>query len=84
MTDPRSLHPHASGRRQPGVGFGYRLPVVRRVVGSVVGTVIVAQTLYSSTKDHLDEFATLRAMGSSKRYIYSVIVYQAVINAVIN
>jgi len=45
--------------------------------------VIVAQTLYSSTKDHLDEFATLRAMGSSNGYIYSVIIYQALLNAVI-
>jgi putative ABC transport system permease protein len=53
------------------------------LLGLIVGTVIVAQTLYSSTKDHLDEFATLRAMGSSNRYIYSVIVYQALLNAVI-
>ena len=45
--------------------------------------VIVAQTLYSSTKDHLDEFATLRAMGSSNGYIYNVIIYQALLNAVI-
>ena len=35
------------------------------VLGVIVGTVIVAQTLYSSTKDHLGEFATLRAIGSS-------------------
>ena len=49
----------------------------------IVGTVIVAQTLYSSTKDHLSEFATLRAMGSSNRYIYNVIIYQALLNAVI-
>jgi putative ABC transport system permease protein len=53
------------------------------LLGVIVGTVIVAQTLYSSTKDHLDEFATLRAIGSSKRYIYIVIIYQALLNAVI-
>jgi putative ABC transport system permease protein len=53
------------------------------LLGVIVGTVIVAQTLYSSTKDHLNEFATLRAMGSSNAYIYHVIVYQALINAVI-
>ena len=46
-------------------------------------TVIVAQTLYASTKDHLPEFATLRAIGCSNRYIYSVIRYQALLNAVI-
>jgi putative ABC transport system permease protein len=49
----------------------------------IVGTVIVAQTLYSSTKDHLSEFATLRAMGSSNAYIYNVIIYQALLNAVL-
>jgi putative ABC transport system permease protein len=53
------------------------------LLGVIVGTVIVAQTLYSSTKDHLAEFATLRAMGSSNRYIYNVIIYQALLNAVI-
>ena len=35
------------------------------VLGIMVGTVIVAQTLYSSTKDHLNEFATLRALDKS-------------------
>jgi putative ABC transport system permease protein len=53
------------------------------LLGVIVGTVIVAQTLYSSTKDHLYEFATLRAIGCSNRYIYKVIVWQALLNAVI-
>lgn len=53
------------------------------LLGVIVGTVIVAQTLYSSTKEHLSEFATLRAIGSSRRYIYAVIVCQAVLNAII-
>lgn len=49
----------------------------------IVGTAIVAQTLYSSTKDHLYEFATLRAMGATNNYIYKVIISQALIDAVI-
>ena len=53
------------------------------LLGIIVGTVIVAQTLYSSTKDHINEFATLRAIGSSGRYIHTVIIWQALINAVI-
>jgi putative ABC transport system permease protein len=53
------------------------------LLGSLVGTVIVAQTLYSSTKDHLGEFATLRALGSSASYIHQVILAQAGISAVI-
>src|SRR5262245_26676567 len=53
------------------------------LLGVIVGTVIVAQTLYSSTKEHLIEFATLRAIGSSNLYIYKVIICQALISAVI-
>jgi putative ABC transport system permease protein len=53
------------------------------VLGLVVGTVIVAQTLYSSTKDHLNEFATLRALGSSSGYIHKVILAQAALSAVL-
>ncbi|MGB7831503.1 MAG: ABC transporter permease [Xanthobacteraceae bacterium] len=53
------------------------------LLGIAVGTVIVAQTLYSSTKDHLSEFATLRAMGSSRRYLYLTILWQALLTAVI-
>jgi len=64
-----------------GTGAGAAL-FAGALLGVIVGTVIVAQTLYSSTKDHLSEFATLRAMGSSNRYIYNVIIYQALLNAV--
>jgi putative ABC transport system permease protein len=53
------------------------------LLGVIVGTVIVAQTLYASTKDHLNEFATLRAIGSSASYIHMVIVWQALLSAVI-
>jgi putative ABC transport system permease protein len=65
-----------------GTGAGAAL-FAGALLGVIVGTVIVAQTLYSSTKDHLNEFATLRAMGSSNGYIYNVIIYQALLNAVI-
>jgi putative ABC transport system permease protein len=53
------------------------------LLGVIVGTVIVAQTLYSSTKDHINEFATLRAIGSSGMYIHTVIIWQALLNAFI-
>lgn len=65
-----------------GTGAGMAL-FAGALLGVIVGTVIVAQTLYSSTKDHLNEFATLRAIGSSRRYIYKVIICQALLNAVI-
>src|SRR5262249_48726507 len=52
------------------------------VLGIIVGVVIVAQTLYASTKDHINEFATLRALGASAGYIHKVILTQAVLSAV--
>ncbi|MCB1521506.1 MAG: ABC transporter permease [Hyphomicrobiaceae bacterium] len=53
------------------------------MLGLIVGVVIVAQTLYASTKDHLNEFATLRALGASSSYIIQVILLQALMSAVI-
>ena len=65
-----------------GTGAGAAL-FAGALLGLIVGTVIVAQTLYSSTKDHLNEFATLRAIGSSGKYIHKVIIFQALLSAVI-
>lgn len=53
------------------------------VLGLIVGIVIVAQTLYSSTKDHINEFATLRALGAGAGYIVKVILMQAVLSGLI-
>ena len=65
-----------------GTGAGAAL-FAGALLGMIVGTVIVAQTLYSSTKDHLNEFATLRAIGSSGMYVHKVIIFQALFSAVI-
>jgi len=53
------------------------------VLGLLVGAVVVAQTIYSSTIDHLRDFGTLKAMGATNAYIYRVIMKQAVIAALI-
>jgi putative ABC transport system permease protein len=65
-----------------GTGAGAAL-FAGALLGIIVGAVIVAQTLYASTKEHLIEFATLRAIGSSSRYIHRVIICQALISAVV-
>lgn len=57
--------------------------LVAALMGLIVGVVVVAQTIYATTVDHLKEFGTLKAMGASNRYIYRVIINQAVISAVI-
>lgn len=53
------------------------------VLGLVVGFVVVAQTIYATTMDHLREFGTLKAMGAPNSYVYKVILTQAAMSAVI-
>ena len=53
------------------------------LLGLVVGVVVVAQTIYATTMDHIREYGTLKAMGATNRYLYGVIVQQAIISAVI-
>ena len=52
------------------------------VLGLVVGFVVVAQTIYATTVDHLKEFGTLKAMGAPNSYVYKVIISQAAMSAV--
>jgi putative ABC transport system permease protein len=52
------------------------------VLGLVVGFVVVAQTIYATTVDHLREFGTLKAMGAPNSYVYKVIMQQAALSAV--
>ena len=53
------------------------------LLGLVVGVVVVAQTIYATTMDHLREYGTLKAMGATNGYLYRVIVQQAVISALV-
>jgi putative ABC transport system permease protein len=56
--------------------------LIAALMGLIVGVVVVAQTIYATTMDHLKEYGTLKAMGASNGYLYRVIVEQAVISAV--
>jgi len=53
------------------------------LLGLVVGFVVVAQTIYATTMDHLREYGTLKAMGAPNSYVYKVIIKQAAMSAVI-
>jgi putative ABC transport system permease protein len=53
------------------------------LLGLVVGVVVVAQTIYATTMDHIREYGTLKAMGATNRYLYGVILQQAIISAAI-
>jgi putative ABC transport system permease protein len=52
-------------------------------VGLVVGGIIVYQILFADVNDHLAEYATLKAMGYSNRYLSGVVIQQAVILAAV-
>ena len=57
--------------------------LIAALLGLVVGVVVVAQTIYATTMDHIREYGTLKAMGAPNSYIYRVIITQAGIAAVV-
>jgi putative ABC transport system permease protein len=56
--------------------------LIAALLGLVVGVVVVAQTIYATTMDHIREYGTLKAMGAPNSYIYRVIITQAGMSAV--
>ena len=48
-----------------------------------MGAIIVYQILFADVSDHLAEYATLKAMGHSNRYLSGVVIQQALILAVL-
>ena len=65
-----------------GTGAGITI-ILAAVLGFIVGVVIVAQTIYAATMDHLREYGTLKAIGASNLYLNWVIVKQSLISGVI-
>jgi putative ABC transport system permease protein len=63
-----------------GLGLNMAMTVF---LGGLVGVVVVAQTLYTSTMEHLKEFATVKAIGGRDADIYRIIGKQAAIAAVL-
>jgi putative ABC transport system permease protein len=63
-----------------GIGFNAFLTVF---LGCLVGIVVVAQTLYTSTMEHIKEFGTVKAIGGSNGDIYRILARQAGVSAVV-
>jgi putative ABC transport system permease protein len=63
-----------------GIGFIFGLGTL---IGFVVGIVIVYQILYSDVSDHLPQFATLKAMGYSNRYLLMILLQESLILALV-
>ena len=60
------------------IGFIFGLGVV---VSIIVGIVIVYQILYTDIRDHLPEYATMKAMGYRNRYLFKVVLQEALLLA---
>lgn len=76
--DSYSSKTQAYWRWETGIGLGFGLMVAMAIL---VGVVIVSQTIYSATIEHLREFGTLKAIGATNRDVYGIILKQALINA---
>jgi putative ABC transport system permease protein len=63
-----------------GAGFAI---LIAAVMGLIVGVVVVSQTIYATTMDHIREFGTLKAIGASNAYLSRVLIRQAVLSAVV-
>jgi len=53
------------------------------IMGFVVGAIIVYQILFADVSEHLNEYATLRAMGYRNRFVSGIVLQQAAILAVL-
>ncbi len=69
-------HEQSHWLTKTSVGIIFGLGVL---VALVVGTSIVYQVLSSDIANHLPEYATLKAMGYSRRYLSGIVLQQAVI-----
>ena len=61
-----------------GLGLNMYITVF---LGCLVGIVVVAQTLYTSTMEHIREFGTVKAIGGGNGDIYRILGKQATIAA---
>ena len=62
-----------------GLGLNMYITVF---LGCLVGIVVVAQTLYTSTMEHIREFGTVKAIGGGNGEIYLILGKQATIAAI--
>jgi putative ABC transport system permease protein len=67
-------------KKNSSVGFIFSLGVL---VGFVVGSIIVYQILYGDVMNSLPQYATLKAMGYTDRFVIAVVIQQSAILALI-
>jgi putative ABC transport system permease protein len=64
--------------KSTSLGFIFVMGVM---VSFIVGTSIVYQILYTDIRDHLKEYATLKALGYSGSYLFQVVLQESLILA---
>jgi putative ABC transport system permease protein len=60
-----------------GYVFGFGV-----IIGLVVGSIIVYQILFADVSDHLQEYATLKALGYTDLFLFGVVIQEAMILAI--
>src|SRR5205814_4145472 len=63
-----------------GLGMNLAMTIF---LGCLVAVVIGAQTLYTSTMEHLKEFGTIKAIGAGNGHIYGILTRQATMAAIV-
>jgi putative ABC transport system permease protein len=66
---------------ETGVGYAFLITII---ISFLVGTLIVGQTIYNSTTEHIKEFGTLKALGAENMDVYKIIFTQAFIIALLS
>jgi putative ABC transport system permease protein len=52
------------------------------VLAFLIGLVLVSQTIYATTMERIEEFATLKALGASRTFVTRIVVTQALAFAI--
>src|SRR5579884_1229043 len=53
--------------------------MVAAILGFLVGLVVVSQTMYATTMEHIEEFATLKALGASRWFVTRIVLAQGLL-----
>src|SRR5579872_228739 len=53
--------------------------LIAALLGFFVGLAIVSQSIYATTMENIEEFATLKAMGASNRFVMGIVVSESLL-----
>lgn len=53
------------------------------LLGFLIGLVVVSQTIYASTMENIEEYATLKALGGSAGFVARIVIVQALVCGVL-